>query len=59
MKKISLEQAEKIEGGCIEYGLAWAEALWAFLDEPEGPKKAWYEAKVVYYSAQWMNCTIQ
>ena len=57
MKKLSLEQVEKIEGGCIEYGLAWAEATWLFLNSETQIEAAWYSAKATYYFGQWVNCS--
>lgn len=59
MKTLSIEKMEGVEGGCIEYALAWAEATYSFMGATTDGGSAYYSAKAVYYLNSWMNCTYQ
>lgn len=60
MKKLSLERMEAIQGGdCMEYGIAWAEATWGFMNASSQAEAGIRAAEAVYWLDKWNNCVYQ
>ncbi|MBN8577393.1 MAG: hypothetical protein J0L66_10655 [Cytophagales bacterium] len=59
MKKLSFEKMEKIEGGCIEYALAWAEATYNYLEAETEAARAFWGAVATANQIAWLNCAIE
>lgn len=57
MKTMSLEQAEKINGGCIEYGFAWADATWNWFKAETASGQAFHSARAMVYADLWAQCS--